>query len=264
MLSLFGARRGAGADDGAATDEVNLGSPEPPLLCGPAHVLHCWDVLAAAFAAGSAPDPVFDGADGLAPYFVTLKKRRYDGTLELRGCIGTLSPRQVAAIGVYARKSAFEDRRFPPLTADELPQLEVSVSLLVGFEPAAHPHDWVVGVHGITIAWTDGVDGRQYSATYLPEVAPEQGWDQAQAVASLARKAGHYPPLSPAVLGAMTVTRYRSSKFSLSHAEWAAARGGAGGSGGKKGGASSSAAAAAHAHTAGAGPASRLRSSSRS
>jgi AMMECR1 domain-containing protein len=30
-----------------------------------------------------------------------------------------------------------------------------------------------IGTHGIRLKWR--VDGRDYSATYLPEVAPEQG-----------------------------------------------------------------------------------------
>jgi AMMECR1 domain-containing protein len=35
-------------------------------------------------------------------------------------------------------------------------------------------HDWEVGKHGILISFTDK-GGTNYSATYLPEVAHEQG-----------------------------------------------------------------------------------------
>jgi AMMECR1 domain-containing protein len=48
------------------------------------------------------------------------------------------------------------------------------VSLLVDFEEADHHFDWEVGVHGIQIIFS--VESRSYSATYLPEVALEQGF----------------------------------------------------------------------------------------
>ena len=69
--------------------------------------------------------------------------------------------------------SAFRDRRFSPIAKDELPLLRVSISLLTNFEDAANVWDWEIGVHGIRIQWSEG--GTTYSATYLPQVAPEQG-----------------------------------------------------------------------------------------
>ena len=71
--------------------------------------------------------------------------------------------------------SAFQDRRFEPIAAREVPSLRCSVSLLVCYETAAHAFDWVVGTHGILIKFQDK-KGKHYSATYLPEVASEQGW----------------------------------------------------------------------------------------
>ncbi len=44
--------------------------------------------------------------------------------------------------------------------------------------------DFVVGKHGIIIE----KNGRR--ATFLPQVAPEQGWDRETTLAHLARKAG--------------------------------------------------------------------------
>lgn len=112
-----------------------------------------------------------------APLFITWDKRRStsDESFDLRGCIGTLSPRPLlTAVGEYALTSAFRDRRFDPIKTHEVPHLRVAVSLLVNYEECSHCHDWVVGVHGIIIKFTErGVD---YSATYLPEVANEQGW----------------------------------------------------------------------------------------
>lgn len=105
------------------------------------------------------------------PLFVTIKKLTKAGKYELRGCIGSLSPRPLADLSRYALKSAFEDRRFDPLEAHELELLEVSISLLVCYEDAAGPEDWIVGLHGVIIAFA--VEGDDYSATYLPEVAAE-------------------------------------------------------------------------------------------
>ena len=97
------------------------------------------------------------------------------------------------------------------------------MSLLVDYEPASHPHDWTIGVHGIIISFT-GPDKREYSATYLPEVAKEQGWDHEETVESLVRKAGFVLALTPELLSRMQCTRYKSSKSSATYAQWLASR----------------------------------------
>lgn len=63
--------------------------------------------------------------------FVTLHKNG-----KLRGCIGSLYPRQavVADIATNARAAALEDGRFEPLAEDELDDVRISVSLLTGYE----------------------------------------------------------------------------------------------------------------------------------
>jgi len=143
---------------------------------------------------------------------------------ELRGCIGTLSPKPlVTSIGEYALISALRDRRFRPVQFRELPHLRVGVSLLVRYEPCEHCHDWVVGVHGIIVRWRDEDDRfAEYSATYLPEVAHEQGWDQKTAVESLVRKAGYRGRITDALLGRLQTTRYQSSKQLVTFEEYAA------------------------------------------
>jgi AMME syndrome candidate gene 1 protein len=195
------------------------------------HVAHVFDVLAADFAGAPAPPPAFDASPS-APFFVTLKKRG-----ALRGCIGTLSARPLAELGRYGRKSAFEDRRFDPVEAGELPALDVGVSLLVNYEEGRGWDDWTPGTHGIIIDFAVG--GVSYSATYLPEVAPEQGWGVSEAVASLIRKAGCHKPLPPAAWAGIRLTRYQSSKATLTYDEYVAMRAlGGGGGGGGGGGAS--------------------------
>lgn len=48
--------------------------------------------------------------------------------------------------------------------------------------------DWSLGTHGLRISFIHR--GRRYGATYLPDVAVEQGWTKEETVESLMRKAG--------------------------------------------------------------------------
>lgn len=157
--------------------------------------------------------PSFAGA---SCFFVTLTLAESGA---LRGCIGTLSPRPLTELARYARLAAFEDSRFAPLRAEELPSLRVGVSLLVRFEAAASVTDWLVGTHGISIAFVAA--GRAHSATFLPEVAAERRWTQAQAVAALIIKAGSSAvAMPPSHWHTITCTRYQSSKVALDWMVW--------------------------------------------
>jgi AmmeMemoRadiSam system protein A len=80
-------------------------------------------------------------ADQSAPWlrekgacFVTLKQYG-----ELRGCIGNIEARHslLEAVMVTARGAAFEDPRFPPLSASELAITRIEISLLSALEPMA-------------------------------------------------------------------------------------------------------------------------------
>jgi AMMECR1 domain-containing protein len=69
-----------------------------------------------------------------------------------------------------------------------------SVSLLTDFEDVNDPFDWTVGEHGIHIHFGDPAGqrgGKTLSATYLPDVASEQGWDKTETLDSAMRKAGY-------------------------------------------------------------------------
>lgn len=57
---------------------------------------------------------------------------------------------------------------------EELPRLHVSVSILRHFEDGADYLDWIIGVHGIRIEFHNE-KGNKRTATYLPDVAIEQG-----------------------------------------------------------------------------------------
>lgn len=101
-----------------------------------------------------------------------------------------------------------------------MPTLAVSVTLLTDFEPAAHTLDWVLGTHGIRIAFSDR--GRRYGATYLPDVAVEQGWSKEEAVGSLMRKAGWRGRSEAWQESGIEVkcTRYQGKKFGVDAAVW--------------------------------------------
>ena len=59
--------------------------------------------------------------------FVTLKKHG-----NLRGCIGRMIPDRPLAtlVGMMALQAAFEDPRFRPVTLEEVPKLEIEISVL--------------------------------------------------------------------------------------------------------------------------------------
>ena len=74
------------------------------------------------------PDKLADEMKGRAGVFVSLKKKG-----NLRGCIGTFAPTcdNIAQEVIRnAIESATSDPRFPPVTKDEIPELEISVDVL--------------------------------------------------------------------------------------------------------------------------------------
>ncbi|XP_068912684.1 AMMECR1-like protein isoform X1 [Tenebrio molitor] len=106
------------------------------------------------------------------PLFVTWKIGK---DKRLRGCIGTFNAMNLqSGLREYAVTSAFKDSRFSPVTREEFPKLSVSVSILRHFEDGDDYLDWEVGVHGIRIEFINE-KGNKRTATYLPEVASEQG-----------------------------------------------------------------------------------------
>ncbi|GBE61597.1 DUF51 family protein [Babesia ovata] len=114
--------------------------------------------------------------------------------------------------------SAFEDTRFPPISGDELPRLLCGVSLLHSYEDAAGPYDWEIGKHGVIVKFDH--NDRQYSATYLPEVAKEHDMSHETAVKQLVRKAGYRGALTDELISSIKVTKYQSKKLKLSFDEY--------------------------------------------
>jgi len=66
-----------------------------------------------------------------------------------------------------------------------------SVSLLTPFTPISDPLAWTPSTHGIHLTFPHPTEPhRTLSATYLPEVCPEQGWSREETVLSAIQKAG--------------------------------------------------------------------------
>jgi MEMO1 family protein len=130
-------------------------------------------------AAGQSPSPRLQRHRGA---FVTLTTAAGD----LRGCIGTIEPQRplVEAVVANARAAALEDPRFHPVREAELAGLQIEVSALTPLRRVSGPAEIEIGRHGILLA------KRGRRAVFLPQVAPEQGWDLPTTLDHLARKAG--------------------------------------------------------------------------
>ena len=115
--------------------------------------------------------------------FVTLNDKV---TGALRGCIGEILPiRPLAeAVAVRAADSAIHDPRFMPVSEQELGNLRVEVSALTPPKPVKSWREITLGRDGMTLE-KDGA-----FAVFLPQVAPEQGWNLETTLSYLARKAG--------------------------------------------------------------------------
>jgi MEMO1 family protein len=113
--------------------------------------------------------------------FVTLKARG-----QLRGCVGQVEPEYPLAEAVVrsAIDAAVNDRRFEPVSSEELGGLTVEVTVLSVPHAVPTYRDIVLGKHGIILS----VAGRR--ALFLPQVPGEQGWGLEQTLRALSNKAG--------------------------------------------------------------------------
>jgi MEMO1 family protein len=118
-------------------------------------------------------------ADGAV--FVTIKK---DGSL--RGCIGHVQ----AIMPLYqsiiknAVAASSSDPRFPPMTQEELKDIDVEISILSPLAQVKDVKGIQVGKHGLVIR-----KGMQ-SGLLLPQVASEYGWGRETFLDQLCVKAG--------------------------------------------------------------------------
>lgn len=128
--------------------------------------------------------------------------------------------------------------------------MHVSVSILRHFEDGVDYLDWEIGVHGIRIEFHNE-KGNKRTATYLPDVATEQGlwmcthtlcfvaffffycthftklvcffhtgWDQIQTIDSLLHKGGYKGLVTPDIRRSVKLTRYQSEKVTVSYQDY--------------------------------------------
>ena len=117
--------------------------------------------------------------------FVTVRRREGG---ELRACLGRVdgSTPLVETVALVAASAAAHDRRFDPVTLDELPLLTLEISVL-GPMVEVQPEAVEVGVHGVLVRCG------QRSGLLLPQVAVEHGFTREVFLEQACRKAGLGP-----------------------------------------------------------------------
>jgi len=113
--------------------------------------------------------------------FVSLHRRG-----QLRGCIGTIQPNKplYQVVEEMAAAAAFEDSRFAPLTAQEMKDLDLEISVLTPLQRVQDVQEIEVGRHGLYIK--KGF----YAGLLLPQVAAEYKWSRETFLEETCRKAG--------------------------------------------------------------------------
>jgi len=161
--------------------DLGLNAEEKKTLHDIAHTV-IWNKVA------GKPVPEFHVKSGrlteLRGAFVTITKK---GTL--RGCIGHIRGLMplYKTIEEMAAAAAFDDPRFPPITKNELKDLEIEISVLTPFKQITDVKEIEVGTHGIYM------ERGYYSGLLLPQVATEYRWDRDTFLEHTCRKAG-LPP----------------------------------------------------------------------
>lgn len=112
----------------------------------------------------------------------------------LRGCIGSIIPHRtlIEDIVINAQHAAFKDYRFNPVTKEEIPELQIAVSLLSLPKQMSFKDE--EDLLGQIQPFKDGIiirDGN-YQSVYLPSVW-EQLPDKKEFLRSLKVKAGLKP-----------------------------------------------------------------------
>jgi MEMO1 family protein len=110
--------------------------------------------------------------------FVTLKK---DG--QLRGCIGRFEATDplYEIVQQMAIASSTQDSRFPPVSEDEIKELEIEISVLTPMRRIYSADEFILGKQGIYMK-------KGYSSgTFLPQVAEETGWTKEEFLGHCAR-----------------------------------------------------------------------------
>ncbi|KAF9535009.1 AMMECR1 domain-containing protein [Crepidotus variabilis] len=211
--------------------------------CIPEHCFHAFDTLYCNLTRAKPIPPQFP--DEKYPLFITWNTK-YGREWRLRGCIGNFEPMPLhQGLADYALISALRDSRFRKIEKSELQKLQCGVSLLTNYEQADNYLDWTIGVHGINITFPHPsliaasspasetpspysstpslprLTSRQtFSATYLPDVIPDQGWDKIEAIDSAIQKAGWKGRITEDLRRSVKLQRYQSSRCEVTWDEY--------------------------------------------
>jgi AmmeMemoRadiSam system protein B/AmmeMemoRadiSam system protein A len=150
---------------------------------------------------GKTPPPPADLAPEMkdkAGVFVSIHKLG-----ALRGCIGTFEPQQANVAGeviTNAVSSATRDPRFPPITPEELKDLDYSVDVLTSPEPVADASQLDPRRYGVIVecGWRRGL--------LLPDL---EGVDTVDYQIDICRQKGGISPDEPVKLYRFEVKRYK-------------------------------------------------------
>lgn len=114
-----------------------------------------------------APELTDEKLKQLMGAFVTLHKNG-----RLRGCIGRMIATGPLDLTIrdMAIASATQDSRFSPVTAEELKDIDIEISVLSPMKKITDYEQIVMGKHGVMVE-----EGFR-SGIYLPQVADETGW----------------------------------------------------------------------------------------
>jgi AmmeMemoRadiSam system protein A len=128
----------------------------------------------------------------------------------LRGCVGYVYPVKplYRTVAETAAAAAFNDTRFPPVTAEEAPRLKAEISVLSPLAPIA-AEDIEAGRHGLVVT----LGSRR--GLLLPQVAVEFNWDAHTFLQETCHKAGLPPDAweRGAIIEAFTAEVFHDAGF---------------------------------------------------
>ena len=104
---------------------------------------------------------------------------------ELRGCVGHITADRplIEIVRQMAISAATQDFRFPSLTAEELPDVTIEISVISAMQPMKDIHSIQIGIHGLFIK-SGAMQG-----LLLPQVASRYEWSAEDFLAQTCRKA---------------------------------------------------------------------------
>jgi AmmeMemoRadiSam system protein A len=118
--------------------------------------------------------------------FVTLRRNG-----ELRGCIGFIKSQNnlFETVKLASTYAATIDKRFEPISKEELPFLDIEISVLSAPQKIRSYDEIVLGKHGLIVREPEG------EGLLLPQVLIEHKMNKEEYLSSICRKAGLRPNL---------------------------------------------------------------------